>query len=103
MDKRIVVIVKAPSDNDMFFDNHTILIRGRIPGGNEESWYQQNVDYLPTSVLINVPDDVHGVFHIKFVIEDKLNSVAVFESSEPLYLTIRTMQNRFKFVELARK
>ncbi len=35
MDRRIVAIVKAPSDNDMFFDNHNILIQGRIPGDNE--------------------------------------------------------------------
>jgi hypothetical protein len=46
---------------------------------------------------------VYGDFYIKLVIEDKSNDVAVFELSEPLYLNIGTMQNRFKFVDLVRK
>jgi hypothetical protein len=62
MDRRSVVIVKAPSDNDIFFDNHSILIHGRIPGGSEVSWCKQNVYHLPTSVLIHVPDAVRGDF-----------------------------------------
>jgi len=54
-------------------------------------------------VLINVPDGVNGDFYIKFIVEDKLNGVVVFQSSVPLYLKTQTMQNRFKLVDLARK
>jgi len=54
-------------------------------------------------VLINVPDGVNGDFYIKFIVEDKLNGVVVFQSSVPLYLNTQTMQNRFKLVDLARK
>jgi hypothetical protein len=39
MDRKIVIILKAPMDNDMFFNNHSLVIHGRIPG----QWRSQGV------------------------------------------------------------
>jgi hypothetical protein len=64
-------------------------------------WAQKNVDHLPTSILIDAPHVVKNDFDVKFVIENKLNRVCVYES-EPFYLNVHSMNNQFKIVDLER-
>jgi hypothetical protein len=103
MDRKIVIILKAPMDNDMFFNNHSLVIHGRIPGDNEVLWYKQDIDHMPSSVVINVPGDVQGDFYLKFTVEDKSVGIVLYQSGAPLYLTMQTMKNRYKCVVLERK
>jgi hypothetical protein len=35
--QKVVVIVKTPNDNDIFLNNHTIIVQGRIPGELEKN------------------------------------------------------------------
>jgi hypothetical protein len=74
-----------------------------VPGDNEVLWYKQDIDHMPSSVVINVPGDVQGDFYLKFTVEDKSVGIVLYQSGAPLYLTMQTMKNRYKCVVLERK
>jgi hypothetical protein len=80
-----------------------MLIHGRIPGIGEMLWAVHSIDYLPIAVVINLPNEANENFYLKFSIQDKVGGGIIFDTTEILYLNVKTMKQRYKFVDLKRK
>jgi len=99
MNRKFVVILKGPGNKDLFFDEHSISIWGRVPRDIYMLWLKKEVDHLPTSLVIQAPHVVNNDFSILFKIQDKTDRV-LFES-QPINLHLHSMNDIFKLVALA--
>ena len=92
MDKKFVLILKPPGNNDIFFGHHVVRVQGGGPGENKQQWLQKDITFLPIAIIVSVPDDISGHFSIRITIENKFTGIIHYESNGLLYLQTSTTQ-----------
>jgi len=58
----------ARSVNDIFFGHHIVRIQGSAPGEEKQKWMQQDITFLPISIIVTVPDGYIYIFFSSFCV-----------------------------------
>ncbi len=58
MDKKFVIILKPSGNRDLFFDHQVVHVQDSPPGRDRENWVEEDINYLPVSIVVTVPDQL---------------------------------------------
>jgi hypothetical protein len=71
MDKKFIIILKPSGNRDLVFDHYVVHVQGSPPGQDRENYVEQDITYLPVSIVVTVPDQLQGYFSFKTIVKDK--------------------------------
>ena len=102
MTDRFVLMVQ-PSGGGKFLTNHELKVFGKIPGGNTVQWVTQAVDYLPYTVVVQIPNGITGNFCVSCEIEDKSDGRVKYASIGTHVATFLTTASQLRVEPILRR
>ncbi|CAF2788058.1 unnamed protein product [Rotaria sp. Silwood2] len=100
MSDKMILILKP--GGDLFFAHHVVKIFGIIPGQERQLWHQEDITYLPITVVVPLPDSLRGNFGVRCEIYNKFSGTLSFKSHGTWYLETKNLSTQNKTIPIRR-